>query len=191
MTTDVNITDHEDNQLPRFDRVQRSFHWVMAAIILLAIVIGFYCWLQTPGTPSRRALLEVHKSLGMSALVLLAFRVAYRLAVGAPGYARPLGRLTHIAAEAAHLVLYVLMLFMPLTGYMFSGAGGYSLPWFGLFQWPRLLPRDDALAHVGQTLHGLGAYVIYAVLAAHVAAVAWHHFVKKDEVLGRMLPPRR
>ena len=69
---------------------------------------------------------------------------------------------------------------------MFSGAGGYSLPWFGLFQWPRLVPRDAALSHLGEMLHDRGAWVLGAVLALHLGAVAWHRFVKRDEVLSRM-----
>jgi cytochrome b561 len=78
------------------------------------------------------------------------------------------------------------MLVMPVTGYIFSGAGGYSLPWFGLFAWPRVLPLDKSLAHLGQGLHYWSAWAIGAVLAAHIAAVGWHQWVKRDEVLSRM-----
>ncbi len=174
----------------RYDRLQRALHWGMAAIILVAVAIGFYCSLLTPGTPTRKALLEIHKSLGTTAFWLVLIRIGYRLIAGAPAYRRPLDRLTHVGAASAHGALYLLMIAMPVTGYLFSAAGGYSLPWFGLFQWPRLTPSDADLAHWGQWLHGWGAYFIYAVLAAHIAAVAWHQLVKKDEVLARMLPPR-
>ena len=80
---------------------------------------------------------------------------------------------------------------MPLTGYVSSGAGGYSLPWFWLFQWPRLVPLDRGLAHTGEALHIYGAYVLYAVVALHVLAVAWHQFVRHDGVLARMWPASR
>lgn len=175
----------------RYDRVQRLLHWLMAAIILAAVAIGLYCSTQAPGTPVRRALLEVHKSLGMTALVLVVIRVGYRLFAGAPSHGRYLGRLTRLAANSAHLMLYALMVMMPVTGYLFSAAGGYSLPWFGLFQWPRLVPVGKALASTWQYFHDWGADIIYVVLALHLAAVAWHHFVMKDDVLARMLPPRR
>ncbi len=174
----------------RYDSVQRGLHWLMAVIILIAVAIGLYCSFQVPGTPVRKALLEIHKSLGMTALVLIVFRIAYRIYAGAPAYSRPLGKVTHIAAGTAHTLLYVIMVGMPLTGYLFSAAGGYSLPWFGVFQWPRLLPNDNALAALGEYLNDWGSYGVYAVLVAHIAAVAWHHFVKRDEVLGRMLPSR-
>lgn len=174
----------------RYDRLQRSLHWLMALIIFTAIGIGLYCSWLVPGTPERQALLEIHKSLGLTALTLVVVRVLWRLAVGAPAYVKPLGRLTHLAAGAGHLALYALMLLMPLSGYVFSAAGGRSLPWFGLFQWPNLLPKDPALAELGRFVHGWGATAIYVVLSLHLAAVLWHRFVLKDEVLARMLPPR-
>ena len=176
--------------LPRYDTMSRWLHWTTAALILIALPIGLYCSFLVPGTPVRRALLEIHKSLGMTALVIIALRVLYRLVVAAPPYARPLGRMVHLAARFAHLALYAMILFMPLTGYLFSAAGGFSLPWFGLFQWPRLLPHDEHLAALGQALHSWGAYALYALIAAHLGAVAWHRIVK-DEVLARMLPARR
>jgi cytochrome b561 len=175
---------------PRYDRVQRILHWSMAAIIMVAVAIGLYCSFLVPGTPTRKMLLDVHKSLGMTALVLALIRIGYRLLVSPPAYLEPLGRLTRAGASSAHLLLYGLMLFMPVTGYVFSAAGGYPLPWFGLFQWPRVLPADKALAHWGQMLHGWGAWAIYLVLALHVAAVVWHQWIRKDAVLARMMPRR-
>jgi cytochrome b561 len=176
---------------PCYDRMQRAFHWGMAAIILAALLIGLYCSYQAPGTPLRRWLLEWHKSLGMTALALIGLRIAYRLATPTPPYAERMGRLTHAAAHGAHLLLYALMLFMPLTGYLFSGAGGYSLPWFWLFQWPRLVPLDKAIARTGEALHLYGAYALYAVVSLHILAVLWHRLVLRDGVLARMWPGPR
>jgi cytochrome b561 len=77
------------------------------------------------------------------------------------------------------------MISMPVTGYMFSAAGGYSLPWFGLFQWPRLLHRDASLSDWGEFLHDRGAWIISAIILVHLAAVAFH-WLRRDEVLSRM-----
>jgi hypothetical protein len=75
----------------------------------------------------------IHKSFGMTALVLIFLRIICRLIAGEPPYRNPPGALTHLAARLAHLGLYALMLFMPLTGYIFAATGNHSLPWFGLF----------------------------------------------------------
>ncbi len=168
----------------------RALHWLMAAIIVVAIGIGFYCSYLTPGTQPRRFLLEIHKSLGMTAFFLLFVRLILRLKSPVPADRNPLGRLAKAAAHSAHGLLYALMIAMPVTGYLFSAAGNYQLPWFGLFQWPRLVPLDKELAKLGQALHGWGADILYIVLALHIAAVVWHRFVLKDGVLERMWPAR-
>ena len=184
-------TDRDVHPVPHYDRVQRLFHWSMAAVVITAILIGLYCSYQVPGTPVRRYLLEWHKSFGMTAFALIGFRIAYRVATAAPPYAERLGRLTRLGASGAHLALYGLMLFMPLTGYWFSAEGGYALPFFWLFQWPRILPIDKAAAHAGEVLNVYGAYAIYIVVALHVGAVIWHHFIRRDTVLARMWPGAR
>ncbi len=190
-TLDLPAGQRSATRLPHYDRAQRLFHWSMAAIILAAMLIGLYCAYQPPGQATRRFLLEWHKSLGMTALVLAVLRIAYRLAVAAPPYAERMGRLNHAAAWSAHLGLYVLMLAMPLTGYWNSAAGGYSLPFFWLLQWPRVLPLDKASSRIGEELHLWGAWVLYAVVGLHIAAVVWHQLIRRDGVLSRMLPSRR
>lgn len=170
----------------RYDRWHRALHWTMAAMILVAIVLGVIAAYFPAGQQPRQGLLEIHKSLGLTVLVLAVLRIAYRFICGEPPYREKLGQLTHLASRAAHLALYALMLLMPFTGYMYSAAGGYSLPWFGLFQWLRLLPRDTQLAHAGQWLHDRLAWVIAAIVVLHIAAVIWHHLILRDSVLDRM-----
>ena len=170
----------------RFDRVQRWLHWSMAVLIFTAIGLGVASAYLPVGQQPRKGLLEIHKSIGFTIFALAMFRLAWRLRFGEPPYQRPLGRLTHLASRAGHGLLYGMMIYMPLTGYLFSAAGGYSLPWFGLFQWPRLLPKSTGVTDWGQMLHDGGAWVVVAVLALHLAAVAWHQWIKRDEVLGRM-----
>ncbi|MGV1792066.1 cytochrome b [Rhizobium lusitanum] len=171
----------------RYRPSQRILHWLMAIVIISALVIGLYCSYLTPGVPLRRALLDVHKSLGMTALVLIAIRLPLRLSLGEPAYRRPLDVFNHYAARGAHILLYALMLLMPLAGYTTSAAGGHDLPWFGLFQWPNLLPLDKGLERTAAEIHEYGAYCLYAVVSLHILAALWHHFFRKDEVLQRML----
>jgi cytochrome b561 len=172
-----------------YDGAQRAFHWAMAAIILPAIVLGTSAALMPRGA-LRGDLLMVHKSLGMTALVLAVLRGAYRLFAGAPPYARPLAPLTQAAAHAAHFALYVLMVALPVAGYLDSAAAGRDVPWFGLFAWPNVAPQDRALEHLAGGAHFWLAWAIGGVLALHFAAVAWHVFVKRDEVFSRMWPSR-
>ena len=176
-----------DTPITRYRSSQRLLHWLMAIVIIAALVIGLYCSYLTPGIPLRRALLDVHKSLGMTALFLIAIRLPLRLSLGEPAYQRPLGAFNHHAARGAHMLLYILMILMPLAGYTTSAAGGHDLPWFGLFQWPNLLPLDKGLERTAAEIHEYGAYCLYAVVSLHILAALWHHFVRKDDVLKRML----
>jgi cytochrome b561 len=186
MATEI-LSAGPDEARYQFDRVQRWLHWTMAALILVAIVLGAITSYLPAGHQPRQGLLEVHKSIGFTILALLIVRAIWRLMAGEPPYRTPLGRLNHLASRAGHAALYGLMLFMPITGYLYSAAGGYSLPWFGLFQWPRLLPHDLGIADWGKLLHDRGGWIIAAVVALHLAAVIWHHWIKRDEVLSRMM----
>lgn len=171
----------------RYDGLQRAFHWSMALIIVGAIGIGLYCSYLPPGTSPRRELLDLHKSLGMTAAVLIVFRIAYRLFRGEPRYRAPPSRVVHALARIAHLALYGLMILMPVTGYIYSGAGGYSLPWFGLFSWPRIVPLDKMLSRAGFLAHEWLGWTLVALLVLHVLAVGWHGWLRRDEVRGRMI----
>jgi cytochrome b561 len=182
-----NLDSDRNSPRYRFGRMQRWLHWTMAALIFGAIALGAMSAYFPAGQQPRQGLLEVHKSLGITVLALLIVRAIWRLVAGEPPYRTPLGRLTHLASRAGHLALYGLMFFMPITGYLYSAAGGYSLPWFGLFQWPRLLRHNDDVAAWGKLLHDRGAWVIVALVAGHLAAVIWHQWIKRDEVLSRMV----
>lgn len=174
-----------------YDGPQRAFHWGMAALILLAIAFGLAAYLMPESASQmRRSATFVHKSLGMTALVLVALRIVYRLVVGAPPYAAALERLTAVAAHGAHFALYALMIGLPLAGYLASSARGREIPWFGLFDWPSLAPRDAALGRLAGGAHFWLAWAFLGVLALHLAAVVWHALVKRDEVFARMWPSR-
>lgn len=170
-----------------YDPLLRRIHWATVVLIIAAVLIGFYCSLQTPGTSPRRELLEVHKSLGMTLLFLTILRLMVRATTKAPPELpwRPLVRL---AARLNHWALFAILFAMPITGYMFSSAGGYSLKYFWAFSWPRLIANNPAVAHAGEVTHGVFAYLVYTALALHVAATFWHVVFRKDGTLSRMWP---
>jgi cytochrome b561 len=122
----------------------------------------------------------------MTALALISLRVVWRLSVGAPPYSAAPGVLSRLGAHAAHVALYALMIAMPLSGYLTSVAGGHPAPWFGLFDWPALIARNDALAHAAGFAHHWLAWGLGALLTLHLAAAAWHAWVKRDDVFARM-----
>jgi cytochrome b561 len=175
---------------PVYNPGLRTLHWLMAALIFVALPLGVWASLLPRGG-TRSEILFFHKSIGMTVLCLVALRIVWRLVVGAPAYAEPLGRLTHAAARSAHIALYALMIAMPVSGYVLSTGDGFGIPWFGLFSFPALLPKDRAAAAAGNWAHFVFAWTIAFVLAAHLGAVVWHAAIKRDSVLTRMWPSYR
>jgi cytochrome b561 len=168
----------------------RALHWLMAALIFVALPLGVWAS-QLPRGDRRSEILFFHKSIGMTVLCLVALRIVTRLIAGAPAYAEPLGRLIHTAARCGHSTLYALMIAMPVSGYVGSSAGGHEAYWFGVFTFPNLLPKDKAVAGAGREAHYIFAWAIAFVLAAHLGAVAWHAGVRRDTILTRMWPGYR
>lgn len=177
--------------VPTYAPLLRKIHWATAILFIVAMLIGLYCGLQEPGTSPRRELLELHKSLGVTLFALAILRVIVRLSTPVPAEPASFGPLVRLAARLNHAALYVILFAMPVTGYMFSSAGGYSLKYFWTFSWPRLFAGNKAIAGAGEIAHGLLAYIVYAVVAVHIAATLWHALVKRDDVLARMWPARR
>jgi cytochrome b561 len=168
----------------------RLLHWLMAALIFVALPLGVWAS-ELPRGPQQSEILFLHKSIGMTVLCLVALRIVWRLIAGAPAYAEPLGKLTHAAAHSAHIGLYALMIAMPVSGYLFSVGAGAEVPWFGLFSFPAFVPKNEALRVAGEQAHYVFAWTIAFVLAAHLGAVVWHAAIKRDSVLTRMWPGYR
>jgi cytochrome b561 len=169
----------------------RAIHWLMAALIFVALPLGVWASFLPAGSGMRIEILFFHKSIGVTVLGLVALRIVWRLIVGAPAYAEPLGRAIQAASRAGHLALYALMIAMPISGYVASTAGGKAVSWFGLFELPRLVAKDRSLAVTAGWAHLVFAWMLAFVLAAHLGAVVWHAAIKRDSVLTRMWPSYR
>ena len=171
-----------------YDATLRTLHWTIAAIIFAAIGLGVAAALLPRGASPRVELLTIHKSLGMTALALVVVRAAWRIGAGAPDYSAAIDAATRAAAHALHVALYALMIAMPVSGYLYSVAGGHDAPWFGLFAFPAAVGRNEALSRAAESAHLWLAWTIGAALALHLAATAWHAWIKRDDVLARMWP---
>ncbi len=172
-----------------YDPVWRTLHWLMAVLFLFNVGLGYYASTLHPGVPPRPALLDVHKSIGVTLFALVLVRLIWRMMHAHPHLPDSFGPLTRAASALVHGALYALMLGMPLSGYVDSIAGGHPFCWFGLFPVPVLLDRNRSLGDLGEQMHLAGAYAVYALVGLHIAAALWHA-VRRDGVMARMLPTR-
>lgn len=168
-----------------YNRVARLLHWTIGLLIITAIVIGIF---HEALEPSLGSLMGLHKSIGLTVLVLSLFRLAWRLTHPVPPLPAGLPQWERLAARWTHRLFYVLMIVMPLTGWIMSSAGPYPLNWFGVFDVPKFpVTREDPIAGLSHDAHVVLGLGFAALALLHIGAALRHHFVLKDNVLVRML----
>ena len=175
----------DPNPSQRWDPLLRNLHWIMAAL-LVAQWIGGKVGHEMDASPAKIDVMLTHKSTGIVILLLALLRLGWRLYRGAPGPVPGLARWQHLAARAGHGALYLLMIALPLTGWLYNSAKGRALELYWTLPWPAIAPRNEALEHWAEEAHEVLATLFALVLAAHVLAALWHHFVRRDDTLRRM-----
>jgi cytochrome b561 len=166
--------------------VARFLHWGMAALIFAQFALGWTA-LTWRLSPTKLQLFIWHKSFGILLLVLVLLRLAWRLANTTPALPPGLPHWEHNAARASHLLLYFLMIAMPVTGWIINSAANIPFRVFWLFPLPDITEPDKALEELAKRAH-LALFVLLAtVVAVHIAAALRHHFVRRNDVLIRML----
>ena len=130
----------------------------------------------------------MHKATGMLILALVLVRVAWRFMNPTPSLGEQSTPLQKMAANLVHLGLYGVMLGMPISGYLMSMAGGHSISFYGLFNVPDIIGKNPDLGKFAHFMHGAIWNVFTALIVLHILAAVYHHFMKKDMVLRRMLP---
>lgn len=164
----------------------RLLHWLMAALIACQIALGVMAaaWRVSP---TKLELFVWHKSVGALILVLAVLRLAWRLANVTPRLPGRMAAWERAAAQLSHAALYLLMLALPLTGWAVNSAANIPFRIFWLVPLPPILAPDKALADLLASIHRGLALALVVVLVVHVGAALWHHIVRRDNVLIRML----
>jgi cytochrome b561 len=171
--------------------VARLFHWGSALLILATVVIGVA--MTSEGFESLRDALYVsHKTIGVVILGVLALRVAWRVVTpGPPRLPDSVPPLQRRLAEVTHTGLYLLMGLMAVTGYLRVVSGDFPVEILDAAGIPPLISGAPELSGTLSVVHKVGAYLLVAVVAMHVAAAAHHGLILRDGVFSRMWPPWR
>ena len=165
----------------------KVLHWLMALLIACLLALGFDM-VDLPLSPQKIQFFSYHKWAGVTVFFLVWLRMFWRLTHRPPSYPASMTALQRSAAYSGHFALYALMLAMPLSGWLMSSAKGVQTVWFGLLPLPDLLSRDKALGSQLEVLHGAFAMGLVVLAGVHIAAALYHYFVRKDDILQRMLP---
>lgn len=160
-------------------------HGVMALLIASGFSIGWYM-VDLPLSPLKLQLYSYHKWVGVSVAALLILRLVWRSRHAPPPLPATMPTWELSAAHASHLLLYLLMICVPISGWLMSSAKGVTTVYFGLWALPDAVARNEALGSFLGALHRIFNYALLSLVALHVAAALKHHFVDRDGVLGRM-----
>jgi cytochrome b561 len=175
--------------MEKYTKTAIALHWLIALLIIAAFALGV-TMTDIPGlTPTKLKYFSWHKWIGVTVLGLAALRLLWRLTHAAP--ALPAGLMPAwqvMAAEGAHMLLYILMFAIPLSGYFYSLAAGVPVTYLGVLPLPVLIDPNPELKPVLKAVHYWLNMGLLAIVCLHAAAALKHHFIDRDSVLKRMLP---
>lgn len=172
----------------RFTPTQRRLHWLMALLVAAAYLLIEQRGLFSRGSMGRTFMMQGHFWTGLTIFVLALWRLAVRRRDGAPPVTPALARWNSLSATLLHVALYLFFLVQPMLGLATAWSDGKVLliP-FTSIPLPALLPLNRDLAHTLEDLHGTIGTVFYWVIGLHVLAALWHHLMRRDDTLKRML----
>jgi cytochrome b561 len=183
---DVRSSTAQTAAVPAYSVTARVLHWITAVIVFMLVPLGFVIANEAGGAQQER-LYDLHKSLGALLVPIIIVRLLVRIVSPPLPLPDDISAIQQFAAHVTHWALYLLVLFQGLIGWIGTSAYPAPVPFFGLFNMPALWPENRALSDQLLWLHGWCGILIAIVVTIHVAAALYHHFVRKDRVLMRML----
>jgi cytochrome b561 len=170
----------------RYGKLAILLHWMTAALILANWLLGL-SMVPMPISPRKLQWYLVHKSIGLTVLLLTSLRLGWRV-VRTPPAPVAMPPWQRRAASASHAVLYALLFAIPLSGWLYSSATGVQVVYLGVVPLPNLVPKDRTLADALRLVHVSLNALLFVVFCIHVAAAIKHHVVDRDTALVRILP---
>ena len=173
----------------RYTHTAQALHWTLALLLVGMVSLGLYMH-ELPLSPLKLQLYSYHKWAGVSVFLLVLARLAWRATHRPPPLPAGTAPLVRIASSVAHALLYLLMLAIPLSGWLMSSAKGFQTVWFGVLPLPDLVGKDKELGDLLKEMHEALNFLLLGAVLAHVGAALKHQFIDRDVILARMLPGR-
>jgi len=171
----------------RYTRTAAFLHWLLFAALIAQIAFGLSLDDIPRGTPARAICVNLHKSTGLVIGLFILARLYWRLTHVAPAFPQTMPAWERLSAKWGHVLLYICMLVMPLSGYIASNFSKYGVNFFNSVKLPPWGRDDKALYTVFNDMHIVTATIFMIVIGLHILA-AIRHMVARDGVVGRMWP---
>jgi cytochrome b561 len=169
-----------------FTPTARLLHWVTAVLVLIMVPIGIVM-ANIEGGPAKDFLYHIHRSIGILLLPIVLVRLFYRITHPAPPLPDDIPVLQRWAAYANHWTFYVLLIVQPLIGWIATSAYRAPILFFWLFEVPPIWPENRAFSEQAFAVHRWIGVLIAILVVGHIGAALYHHFIRKDRVLMRMV----
>jgi cytochrome b561 len=171
----------------RYSKPIVIMHWL--TLVLLIAVFGFIEGREffEKGTEGRELMKSIHYMLGLTVLLVVILRIYFRFTGHVPAITPAPNPISQFLAKSLHLVFYLLMIGMPIAGWLMLSAAGKPIPFFGL-ELPALIGENENLADQIKDAHKAVGNFAYYLIAAHALAGLYHHYVRRDNTLRRILP---
>lgn len=183
------------NTATRYGGVAKTFHWLVALLILTLLPLGWYAEelpYDTSAELARKAwFFSLHKTLGVAVFFVALLRILWALSQPRPAPLHPDRRVELFLAELVHWSLYLALVIVPLSGWIgHAAASGFAPIWWPFGQNLPLVPKSPQVEHFFGAVHYVAGRVLIASLLLHIAGALKHHLIDRDATLRRMLPGR-
>jgi cytochrome b561 len=175
------------NSTDTYGALAKFLHWTIVILIIAQYVI-IEAAEDLPDGVGKFAMVTRHKSIGMLVLGLALVRILWKLLNKGNPAPVAMPRPQRIAAAASHGLLYALILAQPVSGWVMSSAANYPVTFFGWIQFPALIGPDKGAVEFYEEVHEILFKTLLSIAVLHVLAALYHHFIRKDDTLRRMLP---
>lgn len=186
MATTANVNDAGQTGAPRYAKVAIWLHWLIGLAVLANI--GLAMLTEDMSRETHVAAMGIHKALGIAILALTALRIIWRLGHKPPPLPTTTPTWQRMVSKAVHFAFYMLLILLPLSGWVWMSAADRPIDFFGLFTVPNIAAPDESLADVMHDRHEVLGLTMLALAAIHILAALKHQFVDRDGLIGRMNP---
>lgn len=172
--------------LTTYTKTAITFHWLMAVLLIANFALGL-TMSDMELSPQKLQFVSWHKWVGITLLGLITLRFLWRAFANRP-VLLPMATWQRRLAKLTHFLMYLLLFAVPISGWVMSSAGGFTVTYLGLFPLPDLVAKDKQLFELLKEIHEVLNFTLLGLVILHVLAVLKHQFIDRDATLARMVP---
>lgn len=173
------------NTSSSYGLITRLFHWLISVAMITMIIVGFTMTSMAP-SDDKWQLYGLHKASGVLVLALVFFRLLWRIINATVDLPSDLPGWQKLASNLTHYLLYMFMFLMPISGLLMASLGGHDINVFDLFTVSAFV-KNIPVATFFHSIHVISAWGFSGLIALHICAGLYHHFIRRDNILVRMV----